>query len=32
MAQADQVAALRGGNVPVLARAISQVENGRAGI
>jgi len=31
MAQADQVAALRGGNVPVLARAISQVENGRAG-
>src|SRR5262245_58727457 len=31
MAQADQVAALRGGNVPVLARAISQVENGRSG-
>ena len=31
MAQGDQVAALRGGNVPVLARAISQVENGRAG-
>jgi LAO/AO transport system kinase len=31
MAQGDQVAALRGGNVPVLARAISQVENRRAG-
>jgi len=31
MAQGDQLAALRGGNVPVLARAISQVENGRAG-
>jgi GTPase len=31
MAQADQVAALRGRNVPVLARVISQVENGRSG-